>query len=846
MTFRGYLTRLIWLCVLPLVILAAVIAAVQLRTIQAERLRDAENLALLVAADIESHLRSLSRGLTMIAASPFALDVSQRDLWLAEARAFAGAFGTNVVIADDTNRIILSTAARPAAPLPALPRPPGRGAADAALASGRPAAGDVFFGPIQQRRLVAVAAPAPPEAAGRFVVVATVTVDALQDRLARAKLPEGWLLSLRDTSGELIGSVGTPSSGKVRLHERRVGEQLTGGWSLALDIGEGLGDPAVVRAAIVLLVAVLGLGAAALLAGTVGSLRLARAVQSLAGAEPESGAGVELAEISAARSRLREANAQRDRAEADRRESEQAFRRQLEQAAEALAASEASLRAIFESASEAILTISPARRITLVNRAGAAMFGYAAADLIDRCIDTLIPARLPTPREGADPTRPNDAPAPAPAVGASESASADSIGGGAGPTRSERISLEEASGLTDYRLPRRGSGDMWIGSVSVAPIRSEGGEITGSVIIVRDKTEQRRREEALAQAHRLLALAERAAGAGLWSRDAATGELTWSDALFNLLGLDRATTPANDAVWRSLVQPDDLDTIDRALREAIQGRSPFHVRMRLRCPAGGIRWIDAYGDTDYAEDGRALRTSGISIDSTRLVEAEQHLRQLVGELEVAEDRERRRIAQDLHDDLGQSLAAARIRLAALRETLTSEAGDAARRVDELLDQVERGVRSLAAQLAPAALYELGLVPALDTLTAEIRHTYGVETVIVDDGADKPLPIDSRSILYRAVRELLINVAKHARTDVATVEVERRGGEIIVRVSDGGAGFDAALSETAAPRSLGLASVRERLPLVGGQMAIRSRPGQGTVVELTAPLGSRDDTSGEAV
>jgi signal transduction histidine kinase len=94
---------------------------------------------------------------------------------------------------------------------------------------------------------------------------------------------------------------------------------------------------------------------------------------------------------------------------------------------------------------------------------------------------------------------------------------------------------------------------------------------------------------------------------------------------------------------------------------------------------------------------------------------------------------------------------------------------------------------------------------------------------------------TRSILYRAVRELLINVAKHAQVDTASVDVECRDGEISVRVADGGVGYEAEAVSSGAQRGLGLISVRERLSLIGGTAEVRSVPGEGTVALLRAPL-----------
>jgi light-regulated signal transduction histidine kinase (bacteriophytochrome) len=228
----------------------------------------------------------------------------------------------------------------------------------------------------------------------------------------------------------------------------------------------------------------------------------------------------------------------------------------------------------------------------------------------------------------------------------------------------------------------------------------------------------------------------------------------------------------------------------------------------------------------------------------RVQERTEQLRALAADLEAVEERERRQIARDLHDDFGQTLAAARIRLTSLCNDKRSDVRHKANEVGALIDRANDAIRSLAAQLAPDVLHELGLSAALDWLGEEIERTFGLKVAILDDGFPKPLAQEARSILYRAVRELLINVAKHAQTDSAMVESQCDAGRIVVRVSDGGVGYDATAASGGRHRGLGLISVRERLSLIGGTVEMRSKPGGGTVAKLTAPLAPGEPPNSE--
>jgi signal transduction histidine kinase len=231
----------------------------------------------------------------------------------------------------------------------------------------------------------------------------------------------------------------------------------------------------------------------------------------------------------------------------------------------------------------------------------------------------------------------------------------------------------------------------------------------------------------------------------------------------------------------------------------------------------------------------------------RVAQRTLQLRALATDLEIVGERERRQIARDLHDDLGQILAASRIRLAGLCEHPSADVAAAALSVDELIFRANNSIRSLAAQLAPDVLHELGLSPALEWLGEEMERTFDIKVTLRDDGLPKPLAPAARSILYRAVRELLINVAKHSQADTASVDAVCDSGRLFVTVSDPGIGFDVEAEATLRPaqtRGLGLLSLRERLTYIGGNVQLKSAPGSGTIAVLTAPLLTGDAAHAE--
>ena len=229
----------------------------------------------------------------------------------------------------------------------------------------------------------------------------------------------------------------------------------------------------------------------------------------------------------------------------------------------------------------------------------------------------------------------------------------------------------------------------------------------------------------------------------------------------------------------------------------------------------------------------ALRSKRESDERGRAVQA---IRELSGELTMAEERERRSLAQDLHDNLGQLLAAVKIKLTTL------DPGSLKSSIEEigiLVDQADRTVRTVRQQLSPPILHSLGLGPALEWLADELKRGYGL-TVHVDDGSDpKLLDEAGRTIVFRSVRELLINVVKHAQVTRADVTCLVEDCRLIVAVSDEGCGFDVSEILRALPSAagFGLFSIRERFASIGGGMDIDSASGEGSTITLTVPLAA---------
>ncbi len=245
------------------------------------------------------------------------------------------------------------------------------------------------------------------------------------------------------------------------------------------------------------------------------------------------------------------------------------------------------------------------------------------------------------------------------------------------------------------------------------------------------------------------------------------------------------------------------------------------------------------------ETAEGILVSSTIRDITERKKAEQQildyqaqLQNLAAELSLAEEQERRRISIGLHDDVGQTLALVKVKLSTLQKSDPSvRSAQLIKEIHELIDQTMQSMRSLTFELSSPVLYTLGLEAALQHLGERLERQSGIRCYFEGDKHPKPLPDQTRVVLYRIVRELIRNIGKHAQAREVKIAVGRVGDEIHISVRDDGVGFDASgvgqgFSSTG---GFGLFSIQEQLKHIGGRLEVESGPGRGTRVVVVAPL-----------
>lgn len=249
--------------------------------------------------------------------------------------------------------------------------------------------------------------------------------------------------------------------------------------------------------------------------------------------------------------------------------------------------------------------------------------------------------------------------------------------------------------------------------------------------------------------------------------------------------------------------------------------------------------IEVSISTTRGEDGPIV--VAFITDVTEQRSAEREIRAYQGRLQrlafdtaLTEERERRRIALELHDRIGQDLALAQMKLAPMRDGLTSGGHAAVEGAVELIEKAITDSRTLVFELSPPVLYDLGLGAALAWLAQDVEKRHGVRLEVTDDGADKPLDDAGKAIVFRAVRELVMNVLKHARVPTAKLSLRRTDDHLQIDLRDRGLGFDPD-APTEPGVGFGLLSVREQIARLGGTLQIDAAPEKGTHVSVRVPL-----------
>jgi PAS domain S-box-containing protein len=379
------------------------------------------------------------------------------------------------------------------------------------------------------------------------------------------------------------------------------------------------------------------------------------------------------------------------------------------------------------------------------------------------------------------------------------------------------------------------------------PLFDPEGRVSAIGGIATDITERKLTEQALAEQRKLLQEAQNIAGLGCWEWDPASGRLTWSEQLYRLYGVEPSSFQPSFESYLERVHPGDRQHSGERVARALIDGHPFSSEERILRPDGALRWLRSHCEVVRDANGRPIKLLGACLDVTESRTSEQALRAAASSLQAlsrrlveAEEAERRRIAGELHDRVGQNLSALNINLdivlGALGEHAPMDVRVRLRDSLALVDGTLQSIENVMADLRPPLLEEYGLGAALGWYAEEFFKRTGIEVDFQDEAREKnrQLRRDAAVALFRIAQEALHNVAKHANAKGVRITVSASAEAMTVEIGDDGAGFDAAAAEARASR-WGMTTMRERAEAAGGRVEITSARGTGTVLRATVPF-----------
>ena len=377
-----------------------------------------------------------------------------------------------------------------------------------------------------------------------------------------------------------------------------------------------------------------------------------------------------------------------------------------------------------------------------------------------------------------------------------------------------------------------------------------------------DITERKRIEAALRESEERLQRVLETDAVGVLFFDHSGTLINANDVFLQQTGYRREQIDRRELHWRTMTPPEWIEASESQMEKFAQtGRiGPYEKEYYLA--DGSRRWMlfagRDLGDgtlVEYCVDINDKKQAQFCLEhfaeelerkvttrTAELLQSQERLRALATELNLSEQRERKHLAEQLHDHLQQMLVLGKLKVAQGKRIFPS-ADSLMRQLEEIFSEALTYTRTLVTELSPPVLREQGLTAAVKWLSEYMQKYEMVVHVSIPGNIPLDLPEDQKLLLFQSVRELLINASKHSGTHEAAVTIQRREGVLEIEVRDHGIGFDCAAVANSSKATLtgglsskfGLLSINERMRALGGTLDIQSSPGKGTVAILSLPL-----------
>lgn len=383
---------------------------------------------------------------------------------------------------------------------------------------------------------------------------------------------------------------------------------------------------------------------------------------------------------------------------------------------------------------------------------------------------------------------------------------------------------------------------LWI-TLQAQPKFDKQGKLNGYFAICIDSTERKHSKEQIEHNQRVLEQAERIACLGSWESNLKTGIVFWSEELFRIFGYEYDPELPAKKMDMSLVHPDERDFVGSAIRDTAEGKGDFDIEHRIVRPNGDIRIIHSQGTLIKNHLGEPEKVVGVVHDITSQKLAEEQLRQQEARLaeekvnhqrQIArntintQEKERSEIGKELHDNVNQILASAKLFLSSPFLETEEEREKFTNKAAEHIHMAIEEIRKLSKSLVSPSAEDLGIIETINDMIADIRWAQKIDVSFNHTGFDETkLDYGLKLTIYRMVQEQMNNILKYAEATKIGISIKEQNKKLILTIVDNGKGFDLNTKR----KGIGLNNIINRADVFDGKVDIETAPGQGCMVRV---------------
>jgi PAS domain S-box-containing protein len=394
---------------------------------------------------------------------------------------------------------------------------------------------------------------------------------------------------------------------------------------------------------------------------------------------------------------------------------------------------------------------------------------------------------------------------------------------------------------TELLIYAKSGRKVWI-AVQLQPHVDKQGNLSGYFAIGIDITERKKSEEKTLHNQKLLQQAERIASIGSWESDLKTGVTIWSDEMYRIFGWDKNSELPNMSTQISFLHPEDAEYVLNNIKKTAEGGGDFDMEHRTVRPDGSIRIIHSQGQLIRNHLGEPEKLIGVLHDITKVKQAEEqirqhearmaeekvnHQRQIARATINTQEKERSEIGKELHDNVNQILASAKLFLSSPflegdeREKFTNKAAD---HIHMAIEEIRKLSKSL---VSPSAA-DLGIIETINDLIGDIKWAQKIDVSFNYGGIDESkLDYGLKLTIYRIVQEQVNNILKYADASKMGISIKKHANKLILTIFDNGKGFDPQVKR----KGIGLNNIINRADVFNGKVDIQTAPGQGCMVRV---------------